>query len=137
MYDMSDFMEKMKKSRKNMSVQRITHKNMILFQDQLSKKFPKDFNIMALKIVEFRRGSTSIFAKNSYVTEDFKEMKVMKKTCLKLDDDNIDFISEIPKEENCRGVSEIKKKGIVGIVQINAFNATSVFRRPFCKRKRL
>lgn len=125
MYDLSDFTDKMKKSRKNMTVQTITHQNMILFKDELKKTFPKEYNIKALKVIEFRRGTTSIFAKNSYVSNDFKELEVMNKKCFN-PNDSVDFISNIPYEESPRGVSEIKKQELLKLC-----GSMPITRRPF------
>ena len=70
-YDFDDFVHKIKNSRKNLEVDVVTHNDMFLISNDAKIQFPKGGNLQNLKVIEFRRGLLSIFAKNDY-NGDFK-----------------------------------------------------------------
>ncbi|KAI5632050.1 hypothetical protein NE865_15233 [Phthorimaea operculella] len=117
-YDKDDFIEKIKESRKNMNVLELTHVDMFVFTDDLKGKFPKDYNISALKVVEFRRGTTSIFLKKAYDDETFKEFSALKRSASYLDiDENqshtLNLLEPLNRETEPRGISSAKKQDLL------------------------
>lgn len=112
-YDFDDFVHNIKTSRKNMEVAVLTHKDMIIFSNDSKPAYPKGYNIHNLKVIEFRRGHLSIFAKNDY-DGDFKEIHFLKrKEAQKLSDEiangKTDLLQSLAREGEARGISEIKK----------------------------
>ncbi|XP_045771874.1 uncharacterized protein LOC123871886 [Maniola jurtina] len=77
-YDLNDFITTIKTSRKNMEVDLIDHKDMIIFSNDSKLTYPKGFNIQNLKVIEFRRNNLNLFAKNNY-NADFTEISFLKK----------------------------------------------------------
>lgn len=115
-YDMNDFVQTIKSSRKNMEVDILDHKDMVIFANDSKITYPKGYNIQNLKTIEFRRGSLSIFCKKEY-NEEFKEIQFLKKkveTDLKkyIKNKKYDFLDMIAKENGPKGISEIKKRNL-------------------------
>lgn len=111
MYDFLDYIDKIKQSRKNLDILTLTHKDMTLYKDEIRKNtFPKNYNVQALKIVEFRKGSFSIFVKNAYDEKEYKELTAFPKSVLDSFANKNDHISDLPRETCSRGVSSGKKK---------------------------
>ncbi|CAG4945699.1 unnamed protein product [Parnassius apollo] len=81
---------------------------------------PKDWNIQNLKIIEFRRGKLSMFAKNDYNGE-FKELHILKKKVerdlRKKMGEELDLINMIEREKKPRGVNEVKKKELLTLAK--------------------
>lgn len=116
-YDFDDFVQKIKSSRKNIEVAVLTHKDMIVFSNDSKLAFPKGFNIQNLKVIEFRRGYVSMFAKNDYDGE-FKEIHFLKrkeaqKLLNEIANGNTDLLHSLPREDDSRGISEIKKRELL------------------------
>lgn len=117
-YDKDDFIEKIKESRKNINVLELTHKDMIVFTDDLKVKFPKDYNISSLKVVEFRRGTTSIFLKKAYDEENFREFPALKRSVSYLVNDKdksevLNLLETLKRETQPRGISSAKKQDLL------------------------
>ena len=81
--DMDDFKSIIKSSRTNMSISELTHSTMRCYTDELKHRLP--VKISKLKVVEFRRGSLSMYIKNTHSDPSFTEISVMKhKTAIRL-----------------------------------------------------
>lgn len=95
---------------------------MILFENDVKSLFPKDFNINSLKVVEFRRNSFSLFAKNEYRGEykeiDFLKKKVELKLKKKFETNETDLLADIPREEEAKGISAIKKQELMNLCKV-------------------
>ena len=115
-YDLEDFVTNIKQSRKNLDVDVLKHNDMLIFKNDSKTAFPKDWNIQNLKVVEFRRGKLSLFAKNDYNGE-LKEIHFLKKKVegdlRKMIDNREDLINMIETENKPRGISEVKKKELL------------------------
>lgn len=133
-YDFDDFVHNIKTLRKNIEVAVLSHKDMIVFSNDSKPAYPKGFNIHNLKVIEFRRGHLSMFAKNDY-DGDFKEIHFLKrkdaqKLTAEISIDKSDLLHSLAREGEVRGISEIKKKRIVTAVQVYASNK-AVFYKNF------
>lgn len=74
LYDFDDFSRLISESHKNLKVYELDHYDFIIFDNELRVKTPVlNYNIQKLKIVEFRKGHSVIFAKNDYNQETYTE----------------------------------------------------------------
>ena len=118
--DMDDFKSIIKCSRTNMSVLELTHSLMRCYTDELKQRLP--VQISKLKVVEFRRGSLSMYVKNTHADRCFTEISVMKhKTAIRLQR----FIAAggIPRDDipimKCRrGITPEKKADLIKLAAL-------------------
>ncbi|CAG5050563.1 unnamed protein product [Parnassius apollo] len=118
--DIEDFVTNIKESRKNLDVDVLQHKDMVLFTNDCKTTLPKDWNIQNLKIIEFRGGKLSMFARNDYNGE-FKELHILKKKVerdlRKKMGEELDLINMMEREKKPRGVNEVKKKELLTLAK--------------------
>ncbi|KAL3282932.1 hypothetical protein HHI36_006090 [Cryptolaemus montrouzieri] len=79
--------------------------------------YPKGFNIHNLKVIQFRKGYLTMFAKNEYDGE-FKEIHILKRQdAKKLFNDiaigKTDLLDELSRESEAREITKFKKKEIL------------------------
>lgn len=95
---------------------------MYLFENLSKIKYPDGFNIQKIKIVKFKRGFLSLFIKVNYDNNtEFTEINFLKKksekTLLSLMKDKKSLLNEIRKQEQARGISEIKKTELMKLCE--------------------
>ncbi|KAL4702966.1 hypothetical protein ACJJTC_008744 [Scirpophaga incertulas] len=79
LYDLNDYVLAISTSRKNLTTHVHDHNDVMLFKNELKSAFPRNYNILSFKIVEFRRGEPKLFVKTNYQDDDFKELDVLTK----------------------------------------------------------
>lgn len=132
-YDFEDLTRLVATSRRSIKCTTLSHTDMRVYENNAKKVAT---TLRQLKVVEFRRGSTSMFTKRSF-SDNFREEKFLKK---KEEADIIALTAEgksttdtIIKMELQRGVSSLKKE----IFQVDVCSACAqegVFWRTSCER---
>lgn len=120
LYDFDDFVRIISESHKNLQVYELNHSDFIIFDNELKLKTPvPNFNVQKLKIVEFRRGYSDIFAKNDYNQQNFTSLHFCNKKFQNILTTTIkesfskDILVDVPRQEAPRGISSEKKAALL------------------------
>jgi hypothetical protein len=120
-YDFQDYVQQIQTSRKNVDTLVVTHEDMFLFENESKIKYPNGMNIQKFKMVKFKRGFLSLFAKLNYDDGGYTEIKFLKKKSedsMKISlNKNKSLLSEIKRQENPRGICEVKKRDLLNLCQ--------------------
>lgn len=121
LYDLDDYVETFKRSRKNLTSHVHDHKEVMLFKSELKTVFPRNYNISSFKIVEFRRGKPKLFVKNNYQADDFKELDVLtkafKKEILNTVGKEVDIFMNVARRTEAEGISKKKKDDLIKLLK--------------------
>lgn len=120
LYDLDDYINAIKISRKRLETYLIIHSEVIIFKSELKSIFPKQYNISNLKVVEFRRGQNKLFVKTDYADQTFTELNVLKTSLVsdiyRSTKARKDMLIDLEKRDSPRGISIEKKNYLLKIV---------------------
>ncbi len=119
-YDLDDYIQMIESSRKQIKTIILNHSHMYKFENESRKT---NLRLTNAKVLQFRRGSTSLFWKSTHNgTEDFKEVKFYKTMkCRELESKisaGADLIEGLPTMAAPRGIPAQKKADLLKLASL-------------------